>query len=255
MGVLVKSNQPCHICGSSDARAIYDDHEYCFSCKDHTGVDRTLSEILQNKKNLPVITEEIPPLPFDLTQSLSSRALAWLKGYGITDQEIHTNNIQWSDSRQGIVFPIYGDNDDQKVIAWELRNIGRSQSPKTQFFGKKQDVIHIVNYKALFSESTLVIVEDIISAIKVGRAYPTLCLFGSSMNTLVLERLKKLIGGQSIPIHITLWLDQDKLGEAMKIGQQAKLQGYDVAIVQTVQDPKYHDIARIRAVINDVLAS
>src|SRR3990167_5328129 len=136
MGHLIKANHPCVICGSRDARAIYHDGDYCFSCKD-----------------------------------------------------------------------------------------------------------------------TIVVVEDIISAIKVGRAYPTLCLFGCSMNKLFLARLKKLVGGWSTPLHLTIWLDQDKLGEAMKIGQQATLTGFDVSIVQTVQDPKYHDVSRIRAVIQEVSES
>ena len=33
---LISSGNPCDKCGSSDARALYDDgHEYCFSCNTH----------------------------------------------------------------------------------------------------------------------------------------------------------------------------------------------------------------------------
>lgn len=57
--MLLKQNQPCPDCGSSDALAVYDNGTFCFSCKKRSGgkqtqEERVSSTPLQAIHNLPV---------------------------------------------------------------------------------------------------------------------------------------------------------------------------------------------------------
>lgn len=42
-GNVIKSHQPCDVCGSSDALCVYDDHTYCFSCNNHVQFNKSKS--------------------------------------------------------------------------------------------------------------------------------------------------------------------------------------------------------------------
>lgn len=248
MSKLIKSNQPCHVCGSSDARAFYEDGEYCFSCTDRVGHVPTLKELFSKTESLSLTKKDMRTLPSDMVHAFPTEPLKWLRKFGITDFEIHRNNIGWSPSLEWIIFPIYDDEDSTKVVAWEVRNFSDA-GPKSLFYGSKKDVIHIISYNKLETVNTIVIVEDIISSIKVGRVYPCLCLFGSEIDTMTLIKLKKMVEGWDLPPHLTLWLDPDKLDQSLKIGQQAFFVGFDVSIVYTIQDPKYHDADKIKTTI------
>lgn len=254
---LLKSGLPCDNCGSSDALSEYDNGTYCFSCKNWTRIVPSLEKLLGNTDNLttaePLVG--VREIPNDVTKAMPWNVLKWLRQYGITDDEIHRNDISWSGTHQWLIFPIYGDDAEDTIIAWEARNFATA-GPKTLFFGNKKDLLHIVSYEKLSIEKTIVIVEDVISAIKVGRCYPCLCLFGSSMDKLFLSRLKRLLGawGEGEP-HLTFWLDQDKLNDSMKYAAAAIMAGFDAAIVHTISDPKFYDATRIRATVQGVLDS
>lgn len=250
MGKHVETNLPCPDCGSSDALTRYPDGSYCFSCKKVTSTKLELNQVF-NPAMETVST--IPPLPTDTTKSIGWDAMKWLRQYGITDNEIQRNDICWSSVRRWLIFPFYGDDHDITVIAWEARNFGHI-GPKTYFFGDKSDFIHIVSYEKLAQEDTIVIVEDIISAIKVGRVYPCLCLFGSHMDRISLSRVKKMIAGTN-KMHLTFWLDQDKLGDALKFANMANFLEFDTAVINTVADPKTYDATRIRAEVTNALES
>lgn len=186
-------------------------------------------------------------LPEDLTGAFPRDPLTWLKKYGITDQEITRNNIQWSPSKKRLYFPIYDDEEGVNLVAHESRNFS-GEGPKTIWKGADKDsVLHILGD---LSSPTLVVVEDILSAIKVGRQYACLPLFGSNLSDHLLWRLRRFLGDKP---DLTLWLDADKLGYAMKAAMRAAAMGFTTRIVSTQEDPKAQLDRHIKELVMDSL--
>ena len=79
----------------------------------------------------------------------------------------------------------------------------------------------------------LVIVEDSISSIKVGRVTCAIPLFGSSVSK---EKLVRMVAPFE---EIVVWLDSDKLNAARQIADRAKLLGKKTRVIYTELDPKY----------------
>lgn len=196
----------------------------------------------------------VPPFPVDTSVSLRYDALRWLKKYGITDEEIRANDLRWSAERQWLIFPIYGYKPEEadKVIGYATRNFnGQPNYAKSLFFGIRGNAVHIIGYDRMAVSDVLVVVEDPISAIKVGRHYPCLCLFGSNLSAVLLHRVRTVMRGFAMPPRITLWLDNDKASEAARIAQEAISKGMEVNLVVTLQDPKTYTDPHIRGFVED----
>ena len=198
----------------------------------------------------PMKEDQLLDMPDDLTTAFPREPLTWLRKYGIMDLELQRNNVQWSPSTKRLYFPIYDHESGAEMVACESRNFS-GDGPKSIWKGQsKNDVIHVIGMEL---SGTIVVVEDIISAIKVGRHYPTLCLFGSSITDIALNRLRRLQGDDRGVQGITLWLDADKLSTALRIGQRASAMGITARVVYTDQDPKcYHNNYIIETVLDAV---
>ena len=92
------------------------------------------------------------------------------------------------------------------------------------------------------NSDTLVVVEDVISAIKVfksDKSVTTVPLLGSTMplklTETILERFNKVF----------LWLDRDKAVEAVKISRNLKQKGIDSDVIITPKDPKEYNTGEI----------
>jgi hypothetical protein len=83
------------------------------------------------------------------------------------------------------------------------------------------------------TSNNLVIVEDILSAIKVGRYCNSLALLGSYVPDDLITKLQKYE-------KIFIWLDYDKLSSSYKYAKRIKaLTGLPVKVIITKEDPKY----------------
>lgn len=102
------------------------------------------------------------------------------------------------------------------------------QQPKTLFYGKKAP-----STWGSPSGSTIVIVEDIISAFKIAEFTQSIALFGSSVPEnfwSILYKLKK---------PVIFWLDSDKLAESKKFRDKARATGLPSTLIYTQKDPKW----------------
>jgi hypothetical protein len=110
------------------------------------------------------------------------------------------------------------------------------RTPKTLSFGSKPFVV--------FGEgSTITCVEDLFSAIRVGRVSAAVPLFGSVIPkdwVTLLTRITK---------HVILWLDADKYGEALKQARMLRLTGLTVDVVRTELDPKHHSPEEVKEIL------
>ncbi len=242
----------CPNCKSSDALAVYEDHVHCYSCRYHE--DRiTINPQLINKiheKNKKENNDNNFALPVDYVRHIPLVGIQWLKQYEITAQEIQKHHMGWSnegkvifrgtkrevDYKPLLIFPIYDVYGN--LAMYQARYFGDNpKAPKYYTRGAK-DLIHLIG-----DTGPIVIVEDLISAIKIGREHRAIPLWGSSINLDLLVRL------HSITDEFLVWLDPDKLKDAHKAANRARQYFRKVGVIEEDLDPKCYDNASLRTII------
>jgi len=226
---------------SGNNLGVWEDHKYCFSCGFHEG-DTSRSKMRRFAEKVNGGSNEIPQCgiayPEDATEDIRHDALTWVKSYGITNYEISYNNFLWSERKELLIFPFYGSvtgighND---LIAWQGRYFGPyKEYPKYVTYGIRQDVFNYCYPLGfnIFDDTTLVIVEDLISAIKVSRHVSTIPLFSSDANKYQLFKMAHYYK------HAIIWLDPDKHQHAIKLKQRAESFFTSVRVVLSDKDPK-----------------
>ncbi|HEY6020588.1 MAG TPA: hypothetical protein VIY48_12070 [Candidatus Paceibacterota bacterium] len=170
-----------------------------------------------------------PPLPEDLSEILDPTATNWLLQY-FTDGRFPSPCL-WSASERKLFFLLPGGE-------YQYRYFGDNPShPKWVGYGISDQLVHIVGDL----DNSIVLVEDLLSACKVGHITPAMPLFGSHIGLKRLARLKQM-GIE----HVTIWLDNDKKEYAIKASKEAQMLGLKTSVVITDKDPKeysYEDIA------------
>lgn len=213
---------------SMDNLAVFSDgHSYCFRCGYVTGrktfakpVDKPATELV---------------LPQDVTSELPFEARVWLGQYSLARLDIQENSIMWSPHWSRIIFPYF---DDTGLIAWQGRYVGEDKT-KAKWFsqGKIHEIIHPIK----ICKREAVLVEDIISAIKVSKVVGSIPIFGSSVSTQHLLRLKKIVD------RVWYWLDPDMRTKSVSMASTARLYGLDAKVIFSDKDPKEESIETIRA--------
>lgn len=202
------------------------------TCGAKEWINPDTGEIVKDEK------PEILELPNDAGKTIDAKALQWLDKYGIMREEIIENDLRWSPFRQWLIFPIRGDTG---LIAYQGRNFGPN-GPKWESRGNLATLFHIIG-EGVFTDQPLVIVEDIVSAIKVGRQFQCTPLFGSYMG------LAKLAQMRHVSKKLVWWLDADKYPDSIKQATRARPLGIDSKVVFTQKDPKEYSDEDIKAII------
>lgn len=242
---------PCPKCKSKDN--VYrwaDGHEWCFGgCgyyKLATLTKERVCALLKERSELalnPDLPTNVKPYPEDAGRVIKDPGLTWIKSYGITDEEIATNNILWSVNEQQLIFPIFPDPTTWELAAWQARNFFPFRK-KYHTEGAIDDVLIVLGLTK-HENPAIVLVEDMISAIKVSRFHRAMPLFGSSLSRSRLVRLRYFT------THLKFWLDSDKLGTAMKLSKAATMCGMDTRVIHTELDPKCLSNSEIEALGSD----
>lgn len=212
--------------GHNNLANYSDGSSYCFSCSYFiTGTHAFFS------KEKPSKTESISiVLPRDSTTELPDVAYEFLKKYNITVTDIQNNSILWSPLCERIFFPIL--DSDNSLLAYQGRYLGTdTKKPKWYSQGDLKNICHILgNRKA----PTLIVTEDIISAIKVSHdtKVKTMPLFGSHISIAKLLQIKPLCD------ILVVWLDKDKEKESIKFVNIANKIGLKALSIITEKDPK-----------------
>lgn len=161
--------------------------------------------------------------------------IAWLRTYGVSDAEITKYRIGWSANEQLLIFPVFETKDGQeRLVMWQARNFGPGAKYLTH--GEKRDIMHLTGR----SDSGIVIAtEDMVSAIKVGRNYQTLPLWGADMTLRLIRKLSERFD------ELGIWLDSDKTKEAVKLALRAS-QYIPTFVVASAFDPKHYGFEATR---------
>jgi len=225
---------------SGDNLGVYSDgHSYCFNCSYSSGASLTGKLGKQSKEQ-----KVIPDLPNDIDTTLSKEASTWLQQYFTDTKDFPL--CYWSNEESELIFPIM-DSQQRNLLAWQYRYFGDNKDhPKWVGYGINENLIHVITPSgSTIHSSALVLVEDLISAYKVGQLAPTLCLFGSNISLKKLATLKTL--GYT---EIVIWLDFDKRHYAIESAQKTQSIGLKTKVIHTIKDPKEYSYIEITQILN-----
>ena len=242
MYTLFLQHEYCPKCGSRDNLGRWDDgHGWCFGCG-YYEPPQIHRSITQTPEKVKTCYNDLIMPPDDISKCIGIKGWTWLKKYGILESEV--NDCFWSDSKQWLIFPIYSklarkDYNKDILIAWQARNFDPIRyKPKYITHGQIGDIIHLYGKES----DTVVLVEDILSAIKVGRSqHQSMPMFGSNISLKTLTRLAKRFK------KLGIWLDMDKAKESLKSKLRASQLGFDqVFTIITPKDPKEYSDEEIK---------
>lgn len=166
-------------------------------------------------------------LPDDFTMTLTGEGAVWLLKYGITDLERRRHMIGYSPSSGRLILPVFK---DKKVIFWQgrLLETPTKQRPKYLSVSAKGVDKMLEIQRGL---DRVVIVEDVLSAIKVSRHCSAIALLGSFIPDSMFDKIKKYKS-------VGIWLDADKYQQSLVYANRMREFGHRVITITTPKDPK-----------------
>lgn len=240
--------EPCPKCRSNgrdnrgDNLAIYDDgSQHCFSCGYHIfgtvwNIHRDeIKEINETKTNT---------LPSDFTRDVPTTAWQWLLQFGLP-WSYWKESVGYSPKEGRLVFTV--GRPMAFSIGRAINSLGGNSSGednkferKWKMYGEKRHHCEVIETNNPSSTRTVILVEDLISAHKVGQVTTAIPLFGTEIYPPVLYYLMT----QDKPVK--LWLDVDQQGTVRrKAAHLQGLIGLPVDVIVTSKDPKEQSIETI----------
>lgn len=196
-----------------DNLAIYHDGSgYCFSCGFYKPPDFVSTD------------HESTWTALELTE-LPQKFITYLSKFDLKEEEC--KHFGYNTHMDRMVFQVDG--------FWEARSLDRN--PKCLSKGKKQFI-------PFGTGDPLVLVEDVISAIKVARVTRAVPLFGSVLRTEFIPEIMKYKS-------VIVWLDRDKFKESLELSARISQVTYS-RVVSTEKDPKYLSTEEINKLVHRV---
>ena len=235
-------HEACPSCGSQDNVGVWKDgHKYCFGCGWKSAGTRSISSM---KARLEELAEDDRTSGTIIdtrnhTISFPREVIQWLTKYGISKQEISFYRLRWDTSRESLVFPVY--SGDTLVLTNERYFGSKKDHPKYLTQGRKNSVLPVIMDKGNKSD-TLIFVEDFVSAIKVGRQFPTTPLLGASL------AIGSVLTARQRFKNCRIWLDMDKAVKSLQEASKAS-QYMNASSIFTQYDPKEYTDDEIRSFV------
>ena len=252
-----KTKEVC--CGNSPSCLVSHSEKgysaHCFRCpvddnhRFQSHGQRSIAEIQRHKQEIQENKNKPPHLPKDYTLDIPLEYAYFLK-YGITLEVARRYKIGYSSFFHRIVIPIYNPHKDNKLEAVHLRSIDPNDKPKYINLGTPDKDLIFYSSMPIGYIRGYIIVEDVMSAIKLSMAgFNSVALNGSNITDVQAYRLAN--NGES---RIFVWLDGDEAGKkgAKQVIKQMRLQGIsDIRHIETESDPKHYRKDFIRDLIGD----
>ena len=190
---------------------------------------------------------EVVELPSDMSSKIPPKALVYLYDRYVLPEDIGRFNIGWSQYHMRTVFPVfkYAALHDlkskkitwgNKLVGWAGKKLEDDESTKPKWHTVRQRDIKHPRYTAVppgqwDRERRVVLVEDIISAIRVSQlGFMSIAL----MTTYLPYELYSVIKRWDVLV----WLDQDAYDKACKYFASLNANGVKANMIHTVKDPK-----------------
>lgn len=209
---------------------------YCHHCGEKAST-KAKGSLFHETVKTPYNSPKDVQCPVDCALRLPGEALLFLFKYGISPEDLKYHRISYSPSLNRVVFPII--NDQQELVHWQGRALGNGKPKWLGNTGTAQPW-----YSDIEGPRTIVIVEDIISAIKVNHIINSVALLGTYIKDhdfqLIAETFDKVF----------VWFDADATGKALRLTNRFSL--YTKAhTLMTPQDPKCYSDEEIRNLVSD----
>ena len=238
-------HEPCKKCGSRDNFARYDDGGgFCFGCHYHERATHAPSRHMGGTTDESLKWQEraVKPLPEDINHEFSPECIEWLAKFHVDVPTAIRNNLGFSAKRNALVFQ-FGKH------CWQARHFPGwwfDKFGKCYTSGDVNECLFIYETTECTDQSkTLVIVEDPVSALRIGALQPSMPLLGSHLATSRLNAIARLYDG------LVVWLDSDKYKEAQGIAERAKLLGLSTRVIWTEQDPKCYTNEQLKEYLDE----
>lgn len=252
-----KTRVDCNKCGvGTNTNAMLVSHGnkaysgFCFACDNkpyQMKGTQTLEELAEirrlNREPLCRRRGSTLGLPEDFTNDIPVEGRLWLYSNGITETLKNLYNIGYSKRLQRVVLPVYDSKDT--LIWYQCRALLKGQRPKylQPSLDKSSVVFESKSTQNQKNTKEVVIVEDIMSTIRVGESQQTYCFLGTKATQTQLNR----VAGFD---RVTIWYDNDKAGKAgSRAIRQALSMVTDVREITTVLDPKAYSKQQIQEIL------
>lgn len=217
---------------SADNCGVYDDgSEHCFA---NCGYHKFPKHYV--KPNHEVVLPEVKKvLPDDFTREVPARAWKWLLQYGL-GLKYWQPYCGYSEKQERLIITV-GDPIEFSIGRWMGEE---SVKRKWWAYGDCHKTAHIFG-----DGEHIVLVEDLISAHKVGQITSCIPLFGTRVFDSVVSALKLY------QKPVIMWLDKDQQDHARKrAARLSMLTGCDVRYIFTEKDPKECSFQQIKEIVS-----
>jgi DNA primase len=225
---------------------------YCFRCGPRGFVahgDFSIDQLRRRREEFALLQEAHVRLPHDFTTEIPPNEAVWLYRAGVSTEIAKHYGFGYSQHLRRVVLPVYSDGDlvgftARSTIGAKPKYIERMSNAASAVFSS-DPAVRLPDCDTVTGPD-LVIVEDILSAVRVGRvARRAVALLGTSANE---HQLAVTKGCKTISI----WLDADRAGKTAhhKLKRRLELQGYPTVSIRTEQDPKRYSNREIRRLLS-----
>lgn len=228
-----------HNCGSG--RTLIVNHSlqgyssYCFRCGEQEFESKgkqSLQELTRIRELNAQAAQEIKSieLPEDLTEDIPLEGRMWLYKAGLTPSTWNEYGIRYSPSMGRVYLPVA--REGVGLLWYQARAIYAGQTPKYIQPSAERSTVLFESKPLRDSTRVVVLVEDIVSAIRVGEVAPAISLLGTKITTGQASYISKYD-------RVVIWLDSDKAGRvgAANIRRTLSLLT-ETANICTTDDPK-----------------
>lgn len=225
-------------CGTDRSRILNNLNDryvtYCFRCKETFSEPKSpllrLTEQEQRSKISDTLKKSNNYLPRDFTKELPTHVVAWLSKAGLHQSVWEAYGIGWSPYMQRAVIPVRFNGKRVGVLTRGFDN-------QIKYVLKTDTKGDVYTCKPRVESSTVILTEDILSAIKVQKSLPEfdVCsILGTSIHT---GKFLWVIQNYS---RVILWFDNDKAGHEATEKWRARLAPHveRVAVWSSNKDPK-----------------
>ncbi len=247
-------------CCSQDKSLMVSNEEkgyraYCFRCGPRGFVahgDFSIDTLRRRRDEFALLQEAHVRLPKDFTTEIPTSDAVWLYKAGVNTEVAKHYGFGFSLSLRRVVLLVFADGSlvgftARSTIGSKPKYIERMQSAANAVFTAD----HSIALPATVdwpegSGPDLVITEDILSAVRVGRLVRRcVALMGTSANEY------QLAGTEDCDT-VSVWLDPDKPGRraAHSLARKLSLLGKRVRTIRTGRDPKYYSNREIRRLLS-----
>jgi len=208
-------------------------HAICFRCGQWGTHNSRVKYTPTFDTNIKSSSDEV--FEYDLDR-WPGRALHWVKQYELTDYEISQYEIGYSESRKRVIIPIWWAGEK---VGWQARKI-YDDDPGPKYITQAKSPPGFMLKDILLREE-IVLVEDVISAIKVGRATSAVAMLSTNPTRTLMDYVKTFS-------NYKIWLDMDNpqvIRQALKLLKSLNVFG-NTKLIISPKDPKCYSDIEIR---------